>query len=335
MWGDDAGKARQRSGAAIHAYVGPNGSGKTLAAVHDTMFDLDAGRPVLSTVPLCDWRVVCASCGAVPCDPTCPKPDRPAHPLWVPFTSFEQLLGFRGGVVLMDEVQGVASAREHNGLPYQVANGLRKLRHADALLRWTAPDWMAPDAVIRRITKAVTLCDGSIPRPHFDACSDCGFVHRRPVAGGCQSRSLTRLWSDNRLMRWRTFDAQRFEEFSVNRAESNQKAHKLKPMARQVYWRPRGSAQRAYDSYGEVIALGAADMAGVCIVCGGTRTRRKCSCADHTGSAPVTLRDFTAQGGLEGPEREGDGAQAPSPTRRPSRTSTGPAKRIRAAARPG
>ena len=45
-----------RRGLPIHAYVGPNGGGKSLAMVNDTIPSLDAGRPVLSTVRLIDWR---------------------------------------------------------------------------------------------------------------------------------------------------------------------------------------------------------------------------------------------------------------------------------------
>jgi len=50
----------------IHFYVGRNGAGKSLAAVYDTMPDLDAGLPCLSTVRLLDFR------NPRPCDdPNC------------------------------------------------------------------------------------------------------------------------------------------------------------------------------------------------------------------------------------------------------------------------
>lgn len=312
MFGDDPKKAAVRATTAIHAYVGPNGSGKTLAAVHDTMVDLDAGRPALSTVPLRDWRAPCGNCGRTPCEVTCPAADRPPHPLWVPFESLEQLLSWRGGVILMDEVQGVASAREHTGLPYQVANLLRKLRHLDSLLRWTAPDWMAPDAVIRRVTKAVTLCEGSLPRTHYEPCELCGLRHRRPIKRECGGASQPKMWKDNRVMCWRTYDAQLMDEFTVAKAESNQKTVKLKPMVRQTYVRSKGSAQWAYDSFGEVISLGAADMAGVCISCGGTRSRKKCACPDHTATSPIRLVDYTRQSRVEPVKGAGRGPKAPT-----------------------
>lgn len=259
---------------------------------------LDAGRPCLSTVPLLDWRADCRTCGRTPCHDQCPLPSRPHHPLWVPLTSLSQLLDWSDGDILLDEVQGVASAREHQALPYQVANALRKLRHIDARLRWTAPDWEAPDAVLRRVTKAVTLCHGGFPVTSYRACVGCGKAHGRPT-DKCKMRSEPRLWKDNRVFRYRTYDARQFAEFSTARAESTQKGTKLRVMAKQRYRRSAGLAQYAYDTHGEVISLGSADMAGVCIVCGGTRTRKKCSCADHQRDGGISYADFKRQGGAD------------------------------------
>ena len=78
----------------IHMYVGRNGAGKSLAAVYDTLPDLEAGRPCLSTVRLLDYK------NPRPCDdPTCEDATHDsenvhaaAHPLYVPFTQWGQLL---------------------------------------------------------------------------------------------------------------------------------------------------------------------------------------------------------------------------------------------------
>lgn len=321
-------KAGRRLSSAVHAYIGPNGSGKTLAAVHDVMLSLEDGRKVLSSVPLLDWTADCTTCGNARCSKECSRAVRPPHPLWVPFESLEQLLDWRDGDVLMDEVQGIASAREHQGLPYQVANVLRKLRHADARLLWTAPDWMAADAVIRRVSRAVTLCHGHMAVQHISPCSECGARHRRPVEG-CSLTGRTRLWDDNRLVSWRTFDATAFEEFNVNRAQQTaQKGNRLKAQVKQMYWRPGGVAQYAYDTYGEVLSLGGADMAGVCVACGGVKRRKPCSCPDSTGTAPVGLRDLLpaldADGGGAGGPRPQRGARGRGEaTRRPREARTG------------
>jgi hypothetical protein len=134
---------RRRFG--IIAYVGPNGSGKTLAAVGDCLPSLEAGRPVLSTVRL-----------------TTPAGDD--HPMWVPFRTWKDLLSAEHCDVLMDEVTGVASSREAMGLPGPVANLLVQLRRRDVVLRWTAPSWSRADRIIRECTQVAALCSGHMAR---------------------------------------------------------------------------------------------------------------------------------------------------------------------------
>ena len=77
----------------IHFYVGRNGAGKSLAAVYDTMPDLDAGLPCLSTVRLLDFR------NPRPCDdPNCKdlehvRGHQAVHPL---YGSFHRLASAAG-----------------------------------------------------------------------------------------------------------------------------------------------------------------------------------------------------------------------------------------------
>ena len=49
---------------------------------------------------------------------------RAAHPLYVPFTDWEQLLNAKSCDILMDEVTGVGSSRESHAMPAPVANML-------------------------------------------------------------------------------------------------------------------------------------------------------------------------------------------------------------------
>lgn len=172
-----------RRGYPIHAYVGPNGSGKSLCAVWDTMPSLDAGRPVLSTVRLRDWR----------------DPDLADHPLWVPLTEWSQLLDAEHCDVLLDEVTGVASSRESAGMPAAIANLLVQLRRRDVVLRWTAPSWSRADKIIRETSQAVTSCLGYMP-----VADDSG---------------EDRAWRRRRLFRWRTYDTAEFEEFTAGQRE--------------------------------------------------------------------------------------------------------------------
>ncbi len=139
----DAGRDTRRR-TAIHAYVGANGSGKSLAMVHDTLPSLDAGRTVLSTVRLLDPLT------------------GEEHPNYVKLTDWTQLLEAEHCDVNFDEVVGIASARESHGMPVQVQNLLVQLRRRDVVLRWTAPNWSRADKIIREVTQAVTLCAGSM-----------------------------------------------------------------------------------------------------------------------------------------------------------------------------
>lgn len=244
-----------RRGWPIHAYVGPNGSGKSLAAVWDTLPTLDAGRPVLSTVRLLDWR------HSRPCDDEyCTSGDHgshlAAHPGWVPLTEWAQLLDAEHCDVLMDEVTGVASSRESGGMPAAVANLLVQLRRRDVVLRWTAPAWSRADKIIRETSQAVTSCLGYLPVSDDDE------------QGG-------RQWRRRRMFRWRTYDASEFEEFTAGtRAQ-------LRPWAKQWFWGPGSEAFGAYDTLDAVLSIGHVLDTGRCATCGGRRSLPACSCEDR------------------------------------------------------
>jgi len=237
----------KRRGYPIHAYIGANGGGKTLAMIRDTLATLAQGRRVVSTVRLLD---------TVTGEP---------HPLWTPLDDFRTMLEVEFCDLLLDEVTGVASSRESAGMPAAVANHLVQLRRRDVVLRWTAPSWKRADVIIRECSQAVTLCQGFMPEAvRSEDGSD-------------------RLWSSRRLFYWRTFDAAAFDEWSAYRKE------KLRPVARQLHWRPGSIAQSAYDTFDAVLSLGAVTEAGLCMECGGKRTHPRCGCAKH--SAPMTRID--------------------------------------------
>jgi len=232
-------KAREaRRAAAIHAYVGPNGGGKSLAMVYDSIPSLQAGRRVLSTVRLLD-----------------PETGEP-HPLYVPLTTWEQLLSFEGGDLLLDEVQGVVSSRAHQSLPPAVLTQLLQMRRRDVVVRWTAPSYARADVVLREVTLAVTYCKGY-----------------RPVYEGAK------LWGANRTFYWRTYDALSFDEFSAGKRDQ------LKPLKRQVYSRLKDDAQGWYDTGAPVDYITDATEAGTCLVCGGHRRRPTCKCESASGGA--------------------------------------------------
>jgi hypothetical protein len=245
------GKSRSRlirRGLPIHAYIGANGGGKTLAAVYDTLPTLAAGLPVLSTVRLLD-----------------PSTGQP-HPLWQPLDSYKALLDFKRGDVILDEVTGVASARNAMSMPPIIQNHLQQMRRDDIAVRWTAPSWSRADTIIRECTQGVTLCMGFIKESvqHEDGSE--------------------RLWKSRKVFYWRTYDARTFDEWSATRKD------KIRPEARQVYRRDRTDAVRAYDTFDAVLSLGEITEFGTCLDCGGNRAKPRCSCAKAHGGSGRELR---------------------------------------------
>lgn len=235
----DAGRTVRR-GMPIHGYFGRNGMGKSLAMVHDTLPDLYRGDPVLSTVALLD-----AETGE-------------PYPNYTRLTNWDQVLNFRRGVILFDEIVGVAGAREGMTLPVQVQNLLVQLRRADIALRWTAPGWARADKIIRETSTGATLCRGYWAKTVRDE----------------EGRQLT--WRQRRLFRWKTYNAEDFEEWTAAK-EDGQK--KLKKVTSAWYWAPGGRAQWSYDTYDDVSRIALPITSGRCASCGGTRRAPACTCA--------------------------------------------------------
>lgn len=256
---------QRRRSYAIRAYVGANGHGKSLAMVNDTIPSLLNGRPVLSNVRLLDFE------NPRPCDDDdCTSENHDthmaAHPLYVPLVEYAQLLDWRNGDILLDEVTGIASSRESGSLPFQVANLLVQLRRRDVMLSWTAPSWARADKILREVSQLVVFSKGYRPKA-------------RKVEG-----DETRLWRDRRLFWWRSYDATLFEEFTAGKRE------KVRPLAMQLFHRPGSVAMRSYDTLDDVSALGWALESGLCITCGGRRAVPRCSCPDHSGEGSAQAR---------------------------------------------
>lgn len=222
----------------IRAYVGPNGGGKSLAMVNDILPSLERGRPVLSTVRLLDGN-------------------GNDHPCYIPFTDFDQLLDFRGGDVLMDEIVGVANSRDASKLPSSVQNVLVQLRRRDVTLSWSAPNWARSDKIIREVTQAVTECRGFFPaKAVADAYGD------------------LKLWAPRRVFKFRTFDTSEFEEWSAGKRE------KITPSAAQWFRGPGSEAFAAYDTMDAVSMVAWTDPDGLCVHC--DKKKRVEYCKGHT-----------------------------------------------------
>lgn len=262
-------RMRRRS-APIRGYVGPNGSGKSLLAVYDLLPSLDNGRPVMSTVRLLDFR------NPRPCDdPTCTWPGHPdhaaAHPLWIPFVSYQQLLTVRDMDILMDEVTGVASSREFASMPTQVANLLVQLRRRNLSLSWTTPNWARADKIIREVTQEVTVASPLISVTHKSKPGE------PPV-----------IWKDRLAIAARSYDPADLDDEDA-RQKGN---HHVPAHNHQILWRPGLLVNNAYDTRDGVSSLGWANEAGMCIQCGGKRNVPKCDCTSHKIETATAQRVF-------------------------------------------
>jgi len=263
-------RARRRS-YPIVGYVGPNGGGKSLAMVHDTLPSLDAGRPVLSTVKLLDSRT-----------------GEPHH-LYVPFTDFDQLMTASHCDVLMDEVIGIANSRDAAKLPAPVQNLLAQLRRRDVVLRWTAPNWARADKIIREVTQAVVECRGYFPgRP-------------TPAAEG----SSLRLWAPRRVFSFSLYDTMDFEEWTTGKRD------KLQPLGREWFKGVDSRAFASYDTLDSVAMVTHADSEQQCTGCGHRKRVQYCSCDSPRARARAVsidpdTRDVTLSGGADLLELAGD-----------------------------
>lgn len=245
----------------IHAYLGTgNGSGKSLMMVYDTLPSLDYGRPVLSTVRLLDYRNP-RQCD----DPSCTFPGHPnhmaAHPLYIPFRDYQQLLDARDCDILMDEVTGIASSREYQNMPVEVANFLVQLRRRNVSLRWSSTNWARSDVIIREVTQAATLMTPFFAKTRKSKPGE------PPI-----------LWKDRFVFVARTFDAALLDDFDARAADMGA----MKQLITQVYFRNGGHAMNAYDTLDPVSSLSSHNTAGLCMTCNGKKAIPKCSC----GHAP-------------------------------------------------
>lgn len=236
---------RRRRSVPIMAYVGPNGGGKSLAMVKDSIASLDRGRPVLSTVRLLD-----SSTGT-------------DHPLYVRFTDWDQLLNARDCDVLMDEMVGIAGARESLKLDVDVQNVLVQLRRRNVVLRWSAPSWTRADKIVREVTQAVTVCTG-----HY---SD-----RRAVRAG--DDGAVQLWAPKRLFNFRTYDTIDFDEWTTAKTD------KVPSSVSEWFVGPGSRAFASYDTYDAVERVTGMTSDGRCPDCGKLVRREYCKGHDARAS---------------------------------------------------
>lgn len=186
------------------------------------------------------------------------------HPLYVPLTDYRQLLTIEHADVLFDEVAGIADASASSAMPVQVINWQHKLRKADIRQRVTTPAYARCALPIRQVAQVV--------------------VEMRSFA---PARSNGLLWRPRRIVLATAYDAWGFADFMASDGQRD----KLRPMARALMWVPTSGAIDAFNSWGQVLSLGHVTEGGMCISCGGGRSRPKCGCdEDHADAEIGSLR---------------------------------------------
>jgi hypothetical protein len=180
--------------------------------------------------------------------------------LYVPLTDYRQLLTIEHADVLFDEVAGIADASASGSMPVQVVNWQHKLRKADIRQRVTTPAYARCALPIRQVAQVVVEM-----RSYFPA------------------RAAGLLWRPRRLVLATAYDAGSFDDFMASDGQRD----RLKPMARGLLWVPTCAAIGAYNSLGQVLQLGHVTEGGMCISCGGSRSRPKCGCEDDHSDAEM------------------------------------------------
>ena len=240
-----------RSSFPIMGFVGPNGGGKTACAVGMAQAAMAAGRPVLSTVPLLD-----VATGEL-------------HPLYVPWTDWDQLLGWRDGDVLADEIVSIAGARESGSLDVRAQTLLLQLRKVNVRFWWTAPSYSRSDRIIREVTQAVTECRGF-------------YANKR---GSQLRRGVIQTWAPKRLFSFRAYDTVEFEEWTTGKRD------KAKPLVAEWFNGPGSDIFKGYDTLGAVNVIAGVNQAGICDTCNGVVSSKPkpCRCRVPVIRPPLLL----------------------------------------------
>lgn len=299
-------KARQRRRMyPLHAYLGRNGSSKSACLVWDTLPDLEAGLPVLSTVRLLDYQHPRPCEGyyhvwedgrlqQIDCDH--PRHGHPkhlqAHPLWAKFYRWTDLMTWERGPVLMDEITGVAASGD-NDLPPVVKDALHRLRAADLSVRITGISWIRINKMLREVINAVTRCRSSLPVAAF------------------HDDGTERMWRARRLAKHVTYDAQTLpiDDHTEHAYDEGQ------VLVKGRLWIPMCPAIKAYDTFDLVYRVGDATDAGRCVTCAGVRRVPECSCADYVADRDARAVARKARSAEDGgvPARRARGRVEPLP----------------------
>lgn len=230
---------KKRRSAPIHGYIGLNGNFKTWSLIRDSLPSLLQGRRVLSTVAILD-----------------PESGNP-HPLYTPFTSWNQLANLTRTDILLDEITGIMDSREQ-GMPKAVRRLMPQMRRADNRVVWSGIDWDNSDRRLRQLSQAVTRCRGHLPN------------WKRIRAEQKRNPEVSTLWAPNRLAFLTTFDSATLMASEDSKqlnfelgGRSDIKARRARVLVREMVWAPANITFRCYDSLDSVSAVDALCIHGL------------------------------------------------------------------------
>lgn len=300
---DERSAVRRRRGFAIHAYIGANGSGKSATLCLDTIPTL---RGIMWACENPDHHHsslgIYSGVRRVLSTMRFTTPDGEPHPLYIPLTDYSQLTTFEHGDLILDEVGGAVASSTGDDIPMSVKAVLQEMRRKEVNIRWSAPSWARASKVLRECSLGVTVSKGKFAVRDADEVEFFGphkteYIDPRTfelVEGGCDiagqhTHPAGRTWGSRRMFSTATFDASEFDEWSAAKRE------KLKPVVRQVIWRPGHELEKAYDTHAHVNKLGQVTDSGRCDHCMGYKPRRKCECEGHHETREETRARIKAE----------------------------------------
>lgn len=257
----------------IRAFVGPNGSGKTLAMVAQMAFRSWAqGRVVVSNFRLFPERVGFPQHLYRPLESWLMIPrlgrwvDDRGRPEVMGDGAVRSVTNNKGVTLLLDEITSVLPARDSVNVPPELQRMLNQFRKPDVWVGWSAPAWLRADIMLREVT--------------FDVCESA------PVLGRWTAKYVAgSAWPQHRLFRWRVYDAFAYET-AVNKGGGD-----LRPLRTRHLWRPP-ERRRFQAAYNTLEGVGLLDHIQ-CGECGGKFARRVCRCAPAK-AAEAAPRPLTA-----------------------------------------
>lgn len=299
----EADAVQKRRGFAIAAYIGANGSGKSATLCLDTIPTL---RGIMWSCENPDHfhssQGIYSGVRRVLSTMRFTTPDGEAHPLYIPLTDYSQLPTFEHGDLILDEVGGAVASSTGDDIPMSVKAVLQEMRRKEVNIRWSAPSWARASKVLRECSLGVTVSQGKFAVRDSDEVEFFGRHKReymdpdtfRLVSDWCENdelhtHSAGRTWGSRRMFSTATFDASQFDEWTAAKRE------KLKPVVRQIIWRPGHELETAYDTHAHVNKLGQVTDSGRCDTCMGYKARRKCECGEQHDTRADTRARLRAE----------------------------------------